>query len=815
MNTAAARGSNPGRSTETVLLTCFFLSGVSSLIYQVTWIRKLILIFGSTTFAVSTVLTVFMGGLALGSFLAGRLGGRIRRGPLVYGVMEIGIGLYGFLVFPILALTGRLYQGVWESLHPTFYSLSLIRLVLTSLVLLVPTTLMGATLPVLSKYYGALLDRVGFKVGRLYSLNTFGAVAGTFLAGFVLLPGLGLRLTILTAGGLNFLLGGAAILAGRRGAAAFRMRGIDLPVREEAGSTTKCGLRRIAGLPTMMLLAFALSGFAAMVFEVAWTRALSLILGSTTYAFSTMLSTFLIGLALGSWVASRVADRLRDPVGLLAFLLLFVGGTAYGGLFLFNLLPELFLDLFSRLALSQGHIVLAQFLLSSCVLIVPTLALGAVFPLIVRIYSRRAGEVGRIVGNVYSANTVGAILGSLLAGFALIPFLGARNSIVAAAAVEVGLGYALLAFFSEWRGKVRVAAAGGALLGATALGAWLSPTWSKNAVLAFDTLGRPEFTAREYHRPDDLVFYRDGATATVAVGRRDGSYYLAINGRINASDSGDMPTQVLLAQIPLLLAPRADRVLVIGWGSGMSVGSAAQYPPALVKSIEAVELERAVVEGSVFFEPANNRPLRDPRVRLIVDDGRNYLELERRPYDVIVSEPSHPWMTGVSNLFTRDFFEIVRSRLTEKGVFAQWLQTYQLSPENLKILVRTFRAAFPAALVFGIPDDSSDLILIGSRSPLPVDLDRIEKRMKIAGVRRDLERVEVNTVDDVAALLRMGGEEMDWFGADSPLNTDDNARIEFSAPRDLYLSGSSEESSAEIEALGVNLRRYLVRRAGP
>ena len=791
------------------MLACFFLSGFSSLVYQVTWIRKLILIFGSTTFAVSTVLTVFMGGLALGSFLAGRLGHRIRRGPVAYGIMEIGIGIYGFLIAPIFVSLSSVYQGIWDVFHPSFYSLSLIRLVLTSCVLLIPTTLMGATLPVLSKYYSFHLEKIGLKVGRLYSINTFGAVVGTFLAGFVLLPGLGIFLTILVAGVVNFILGGAAILAGR-GQEIVQPSAASAATEVEPalGGNTVRG--KLPALLAVMLITFAISGFAAMVFEVAWTRALSLILGSTTYAFSTMLTTFLIGLALGSYLAARIVDRLRDPVRLLAFVLLFAGITTYAGLFAFNVLPSIFFWLFGRVALKQSYIVLAQFLISFCVLILPTLALGAIFPLIVKVYARRAGELGRIVGNVYSANTVGAIVGSLLAGFVLIPVIGAMNSILVGVAMEVVLGYVLLSSFSLWQGKIRTTAVGLALLAFVVAGFWRPPHWSNEAVLAFDTLGRANFTKEDYHLTNhEVVFYRDGATATVAVGKRANSYYLAINGRINASDEGDMPTQVMLAQFPLLLAPKIERLLIIGWGSGVSVGSAAQYPPSLVKSIKAVELERAVIEGSRFFEHVNNHPLKDPRVEVVIDDGRNYLQLGRQKYDVIVSEPSHPWMTGVSNLFTKDFFEIVKSHLTEDGVFSQWLQTYQLSAPNIKVLVRTFREVFPYTLAFVVPDDVSDLILIGSRKPILIDVERVRERMGIESIRRDLERVDVKSPDDVVALLRMGTDEMYWYGARSLLNTDDNAFIEFAAPKDLYTS-SSQENSDEIEALGYNLRRYVV-----
>ncbi|HWP43503.1 MAG TPA: fused MFS/spermidine synthase, partial [Blastocatellia bacterium] len=426
------------RAATWIILLCFFASGMSGLIYQVVWVRELVLVFGATTFAVSTVLTAFMGGLALGSFVFGRRSSRIKRPLRLYGLIEIGIGLYGLAVPVIFAALPSIYHPFWQWLHLSFLALSVIRFVFAGLVLVLPTALMGATLPVLASYYARDPNRVGLRVGSLYSLNTFGAVCGAFATGFVLIPAFGMMATTAVAAALNILLGLVALSFARN-------HEVAPPVEEQEeiapARKAKPAPRKTASGPAraasgrnaerldrsgvaIVLVCFALSGFIALGYEVIWSRVLALIIGSSVYAFSIMLTTFLVGLALGASLASRIVDRIRRPVMAFALLELGVGATSMIGAYLFNELPYIFMQLYRWLETSAfGLLLLARFLVASLVMIVPTLLLGALFPLVVRIMalSSREQTTGRTVGDAYAVNTVGAIAGSFASGFILIP----------------------------------------------------------------------------------------------------------------------------------------------------------------------------------------------------------------------------------------------------------------------------------------------------------------------------------------------------------------------------------------------------------
>ncbi|MBI4640574.1 MAG: fused MFS/spermidine synthase, partial [Candidatus Tectomicrobia bacterium] len=764
-----------------LILLCFLLSGFSGLIYEVIWVRMLILIFGSTTFAMSTVLAAFMGGLALGSFLGGRMIDHLRAPLLIYGLLEVGIGCFALVVPSLISALTPFYQFLWEQFHLAFYTFSLIRFLLIFTLLMIPTTLMGATLPTLSRYCTRHEARIGFSIGLLYSVNTFGAVLGTALAGFILLPTVGMRHTISIAAAMNIVVG---LLAVTLSCLADQRRFI---VKEEAGPSFSHPPTSSPKSTQIVLLAFALSGFAAMVYEVAWSRGLSLILGSSVYAFTIMLTTFLAGLALGSSFSSIMIDRVKKKIALFGSLELLIGLLAFSVLFLFAELPYLFLLLYRRLAHSYTLLLSMKFLLAFLVMLAPTLLLGAIFPVVTTIVVSDLRRIGKFVGDVYSINTLGAILGSFSTGFLLIPIFGIQKSLLLAITLNLTLGI-LLILFSELSTKTRFIFASFALLVALII-PLQAPSWDPLVMSSgvFETAPRIlTLTRKEFYdrlKTPELLFYKEGIMTTVTVARGpDQNVYLQVNGKVDASSKYDMPTQVLSAHFPLLLADRLDEVLVIGFASGVTVGSVEQYP---VKQIVAVELEPAVIEASKFFE-VNNKPLEDPRLEVIVNDGRNYLLTSSQRFDLIISEPSNPWMTGASNLFTKEFFLLVAERLKEGGIFCQWLQLYGISPENLRTLVKTFHTVFPEIFLFSI--EGYDLILIGSRAPVKIDIEKLKQRLSHERIRNDLRRVGVEGLYTLLAHFRLGSQEIPSYVGDAPLNTDDNALIEFSAPKDLYLN---------------------------
>ena len=842
-----------GRNAARIILLCFFASGASGLIYQVVWLRELVLVFGATTFAVSTVLTAFMGGLALGSFWFGRRAERLTRPLRVYGYLEIGIGLYGLAVPLIFATLTSVYHSFWQWLHLSFLALSIVRFLFASAVLILPTALMGATLPVLSSYYARDAKRIGLKVGLLYSVNTFGAVVGAAATGFLLIPMLGMRATTGVAAALNILLGVVAIRLASADRAEL-LTGPEPENDERAAAQSDTGERpsvraRARSAASSIgivvrqalrvhritaLFAFGVSGFVALSYEVIWSRVLALIIGSSVYAFSIMLTTFLIGLAAGASIGARFVDRIRNPMVAFAAIELGVGATCLIGAYLFNDLPYVFVQLYRWVdSTSWGVLLIARFLISSLVMIVPTLLLGSLFPLVVRIVSSGETETertgGKSAGEAYAANTLGSIAGSFASGFVLIPWVGLLGSLRLCAAlnfvVAAGLFISLrtgaestpparrrdkrrLALLSprrtalSWTG-VAISAV---LIIAAAL---FEPPWDAEVMSSAVYRYAPQLANKSRQELFDFLkrgqgetlFYEEGITATVAVQRQAGGRVLKVNGKPEASTAGDMPTQILIGSLPLLVRDRTDDVLLIGLGSGVTLGSIEQFP---VRQITCVELEPAVVEATRYFEDVNNRPLEDPRLRMVSNDGRNFIYTTNETFDVIVSEPSNPWISGVANLFTLEYFKRGAERLKEDGLFSQWLQMYEMSPEDVRTLIATFRAAFPHVYIFRGAE--GDLMLLGSKSPRRLNLAAINSHFDRPRTAADLKRINTTLATDLLSRFYLGPDEVTALAAGARLNTDDNALIEFNAPRRV---GTAEET------VQLNVRQLLAYAASP
>lgn len=804
--TLSAPSPPPKRYAAGLILLCFFLSGASGLVYEVVWTRMLVLVFGSTTFAISAVLTAFMAGLAAGSWFAGRLIDRSRIPVVWYGALEFGIGLYAIAVPAIFASLTPLYQYVWKTWHPDAYAAALIRFALSFVILLIPTVLMGATLPVLSKFFAHRSEEIGLSVGRLYAINTFGAVVGAFSAGFVLLPHLGVHNTIYCAAATNVILAITVFIVWWQPHASLSKIPAHTP--SPAPPRSQAPTRSLPRTVVIALCCSAASGFIAMVYEVAWSRVLSLILGSSVYAFSVMLTTFLIGLALGGYLFARVADRIRSN-GLIALALLQfgVGLSAFLTMHLFQELPWWFTFLFKRVGSGEVELLATRFLLAGAVMLLPTLCLGAMFPVVVSLCSDDLTRVGASVGRVYSANTVGAILGSFAGGFLLIPGIGIQPTLVAAVAGNMLLAAVVFLFCVQWNAFSRTLLTIGGALAAWSVVLY-QPAWNPLLMTSgmyhyapgLQTLDRAsfnDFTQGHY----DLLYYKEGITTTVTVagqkgdGQKERNIWLATNGKIDASSVPDMPTQVLSAHIPLLLHPNPKDVLVIGLASGVTVGSVQQHP---IASETCIEIEPAVREATRRFTFVNHNALDDPRLRLEFNDGRNYLLLSDRKFDVIISEPSNPWISGPSNLFTRECFETGKRALTPGGFYAQWVQLYGMTPPNLKSLIKTFHSVFPEVLVFQTIEQA-DLILVGSESRFKIDVQQVARRMTQPKIAEDMARVNVFTIGDLLARFRLGTNELDSYAGEVALNTDDNLLIEFAAPKSLY--AQTRESNAREIAL--------------
>ncbi len=1037
----------------------FFLSGASSLIFQSIWSRHLAHVFGASSVAISTTVTIFMAGLGLGAYVAGKVADRIKHPLISYGVVEGIVGIWALLVPFMVNPEGWLADVnayLRNDLGAESGGFMIARFLLVLPILIVPTTLMGTSLPLLARHFvnrETKTGAVGSWVGALYSVNTFGAVAGVGFGGFILLPNFGISVTNVIAASMNlflfasiflfrrFLLQGEwepgeklEFLPAKANAAAdsdeeesdveeseasdeaedreendgkpadYRSSAKDDADEIKPGSSIDLDAPALNIPPIarkLALFAFAASGLASLCYEVVWTRSLAMTVGSSFQSFQLMLMAFLIGIGGGSaiasgaishrrmlstscissmllvlfgtaawgvdqnlttwaitatvfmlpialiWavVAARRASALaaledeakrreesdddedeefeasqlvtapvipsllvltvpviaalvtavglgdgalaglsgiiaavtvtvaafvaimiglrRYPVLQLAVLTLYIALAAFVNYAFQDEIPCAFASLVATLDRLFDHVALVRgFMFLTVILCVlpATVGMGAMFPLVLRIWTSGGADIGKDVGTVYAGNTLGSILGAWLPGFVLMSVLGLEPTIIVGMFVYLGVSLFLLVGAASDRGEAALREKGdeeGARKLApptnyamavyvlaplippicVVLGVlWGQPhrfdlleslRWDRSRMtLGVFRVSLAENACSEQWGEPDLLYYNDGMSTTVTVERWGRHIALKNNGKVDASNGDDMPTQIMVAAYPLLMhenGPQDLDVAVVGFGSGVSVGTALTFPTA---SVDVIELEGSILDASRHFADVNNLeyPLGEfpyvemDRLTVINDDGRNYLASTDREYDVIVSEPSNPWITGVSDLFTTDHFRITKRRLREGGIYCQWVQLYELSPENIKTIYRTFASQFEHVAVFAAEDLSSDTVLLGSDSPLPLDLGRIRRAFELPAVAEELERADVHSPYDVFARTliasrdevmsfsqieyrRRGGQMTAYpdsnndpdIGCTAPdcrrdavvLNTDDNAHIEFQAPRDL------------------------------
>jgi len=787
-----------------IIYLLFFLSGVTGLIYEVVWTRMFALTFGAKAFAISTVLAAFMAGLALGSFYFGRLIDR-RGDPIkIYAFLEILIGIYALIMPLLILLLNKVYVGVYHQFSASFLTMSVIRFILSFIVLMVPATLMGGTLPVLSKFLATRLERLGLKVGSLYSINTIGGAVGCFVAGFVLIQLLGIRATIYVASAANLVIGIAALALRASNYLGDQTDSQAQPVQQtdeisDSTADRPFGVR-------LIVVAFGLSGFAALAYEVLWARVLSMILGTTVYAFSVMLTSFLCGLALGSFIFARIIDKRRHLVLIFGGLQVAIGCFGVLSVFTFSKLPIVFLKMFAALGNSWRDFTFIQFVLTFLIMLVPTTLMGAMFPLVSRIYTRQMKNLGRSIGNVYSANTVGSILGALVAGFFLIPFVGLQNSIKFVAFINVFIGLVALVGSGlrlsgalKWR--VMAATVAGLLIFLVLVSFF---SWDKK-MLANGVYFRPNWFFNVDRQIDvrvstnrlTLLHYTDGFDSTVAVFATGPERILVINGMALASNKRtDLTLLGMMGHMPALLHGAPETVLVIGLGAGVTAGMAAQHES--VKRVDCIELERKVPSATEYFSRENRDILNDPKLNLIIDDGRNFLQKTTNKYDIITSDPIHPWLSGAGSLYSVEHFKSCKERLNKGGIAAQWLPLYEMPESDFKTVIKTFQSVFPHTTLW-LTD--SDAILIGTEEKTRINYRELAQRLKDEKLDNDMRMLYVDSVFQFLSFCMMREEKLSEYAADAVLNTDDYPILEFSAPEGLY----SETVDDNLESIGQNM----------
>lgn len=775
-----------------LILVLFFFSGATSLVYEVVWMRRLSLVFGHSIFSVSTVLTTFMSGLALGSYLGGRWSDRWRKegmtGPRfvhLYGKLELFIGVWGVLSLVLLNLVETSFLSLSAG-GVAQLALRLFIFVASFLVLLPPTTAMGATLPVFTQALVFKKEQAGARLSQIYGLNTLGACFGAALGGLALLPWLGLVKTVaLTA------LGNLAIAA-----AAYqwstRLEESPLPEPGEVAPAEQSTSQGSSLLPFV----FGLSGFAGMVYQLGWTRALVLSIGSSTYSFSIILTTFLAALGLGSFLYKRLFRDRAPRVGHFAVLQILIALSALVVSLLMGYLPFLKLRLVGALGESFAAVVAADTAIVFLLLLTPALGLGLTFPLVTHLYTERLEELGRRLGEAYSANTVGAIAGSFLGGFVCIPALGLLGTIKLAAAANLLGGVVLTAGARSGR----KAALG--LGTASVLLLVFTPQWNLALLTAGVGIGRD----KGWLEPDP-IFYRDGVTSTVTVKLNAGLYpVLQVNGKADASFApGDRTTQLLLGLIPAALHPAPEQVAVIGFGSGQTPVALLSSPG--VKKVLCAELEPAVMEAKKFFAPFDEGFLDDPRLEIVEDDGRSFILGSPQKFDLIVSEPSNPWIAGIGNLYTEDFYQGCLEKLNSGGLMGQWCHIYAMSDRDIQLIYRTFFRVFPQGAVYRT--SPGDLLLIGAREEVALTPARLEqlyaegkgsgfwlhslnlpRSAMLAGTFLASRDQVVSYLDSLPAGFEQG-----------PVNRDDLPLLEFQAPLNLFKTGFAEAAYAPFHSL--------------
>jgi spermidine synthase len=766
-----------------ILVSCLVFSGLAALVYQIIWTRLLGFVFGTTTEAIGTVLAVFFGGMALGNLIAARQLARVRRPLRIYAWLELGIGAFAIGSLPLLQKLPGLYGWVGADHGPQLSML--IRVATSSLLLLPPTIAMGATLPVVARGLIAEDTTLGRWSGILYAANTAGAVFGAYLCGFWGIPILGLTRAVLVAGAVNVLVATAAFLAGGN-----LRTDAPPPIRHSEGPLSGQAAGAQSGRAALLFF-FGVSGFVAIGYEIVWSKVFGIVMEGTLYGFAAVLSATLFGIALGSAAVAPFVDRIRDLPRAFGILHLAIPASVMLGMLAVPDLPFV-LD---RLAASVGggDAVHLLFVIVAPIVVLPTALFGAAFPILIRIFTHRASAVGTSLGVATAVNTAGSIVASLLVGLWSIPRLGTDATLYGLMLLQLGVGFLVLLRFQTSRGRQRLAVTGLAGTMVLMLAASFNGVNVADAISGRQTRAASLAEYREIlaARTGSLIYLAEGRNAIVSVEKEPFMRRLHTNGLSESALAYAPPyystEAILLAALPYLIAETPERSLVVGLGGGNTV---AGLVATGVRRIDVVELEERIVDAvGVLYEGRKN-PLEDPRVSVRLNDGRNELlraqQLGQGSYDIITSQPSHPWRSGAASLFTEEFFRLARANLGPGGVFVSWVDGFRLDAESLLSVLTSFERAFPGgAVADGSTGDSrQSFLLLGTRGPLAVSTEKMAARMEEPALRDLLALFELHSVEDVLVRFDAPAAAFAKLAPDRA-NTDDNAFVETRIPRRL------------------------------
>ncbi len=771
-----------------MVLALFFFSGATALVYEVLWSKFLSQMFGSTIYAQTVVLAVFMGGLALGNRIFGRWADRLRQPVQAYGCLEILVGIYAVLYPGLDRLADRVFIALGSPMvtHPGL--LLVLKGILSAALLLGPTLLMGGTLPLLAAWLQKFSPGdAGRRSARFYSVNSLGAVLGAALAGFWLVQSFGMIKTLHLTALVNIIVGTLAILLSRAGWAG-RANEQQTAMSHAGMEDASPGTLRWAGVLV------ALTGGVSMGLELLSSRSLALIFGPSLQSFAVVLIAFILGIGLGSaWIASP-RRRGRSSEGMIVVLLCIA--AAWLAVLVFNI--ERWVDLYriARTGLARtsvGYIYheLITVGISVIILGLPAAWIGSVLPLMIRAVSHGDKPLGEKVGLLLTWNTLGAVGGTLLTGFFLMPLAGLRNAFGVLALVLAAMAL-LVALRRSW--KPGITGATGACLLTASLFIFGDQSWqsvmSSGIFRVWEKQFQPGLMAwREKHIK--ILFYKDGPDATVSVEKVDGivapgEIGLRINGKPDAGTLLDVGNQLLLAHLPLLAKPEAKDVFVLGFGSGMTAGAVLDYP---IERLDLAENCDPVIQAAPLFGDWNRNVLNNPRTHLWIEDARTVLKLRPQRYDVIITEPSNPWAVGVGSVFSQEFYELAASRLKPGGIMAQWFHLYETDDQIVELVLRTFGSVFPYLEVWDT--GVGDIVLLGSQQPWPTGPVVFQKGFAIQSVRADMEMIDIHSPEALMARQLASQQTGFAIAGKGIVQSDLFPILEYEAPRAFYLGTGS------------------------
>lgn len=805
-----------------VLYVLFVLSGVAALIYQVVWFKQLAYFIGSTTYSQSIVLATYMGGLALGAWYWGKKTDKFKNGLYLFAALEIALALYCFF-----------YSIIFDAVESTFSQLIIhnkwssdgaavlfLKFIISGSTILLPTFIMGGTLPVLVKFLSRNISDVGKNVSILYFINSLGAVIGTILAGFFLIQLLGISKTTYIAAGTELLIGLISLHLARN-------HNLDFP--EAVHNDNKITKSKISLNPNEAKIALriaAITGFCAMIYEVVWLRLLIPVLSSSTYSFSIILAAFITGITIGSFLTFKYANKISNPLKMAGFAQFMIAISLLLSLPYYGRIPYLIWQIVTPHTgddPSYTYYLIVQFFLVFILLVIPTIFMGMTLPLLSRVVVDDIGKSGRIIGNVFALNTLGTVLGALVAGLVLIPILGIYLTIILTVCLNIVLALNVFTI-KDMLVKKQKMLLGGLFVfsGIIFVSNVNTESWAYSIMLSqvprrINRTTPPETYdefIRELKENDSILYYNEGIGGTIIVGKNKEQIYLSTNGKGDANSVTDLRTQVSLGQTPVILHPNAQRVFVIGYGAGTTIGNVLTHPN--VKHAEVAEISEEVIDASVHFNSINERPLQKKNLKVIKDDGVAALRLSPHQYDLIISQPSNPWSAGVGNLFTKEFFSDCKKKLNPGGYVAQWFSYYEMNDKSLKLILRTALDQFKHVSLWHI--GTSDILLLCSENPFNFDLKQIERNYNL--VKDKLERINIHTFSAfLSQQILSDKNELLKYAGSGEVNTEDHPLLELWAPEAYFYNSEPKgfvalDERKHFETSNLLLKSYMKQKGG-